>query len=277
MLQYPNIDPVAISFGPIAVHWYGLMYLLAFAGGWFLAKYQVRRRNLTFTGDDLADLLFFCAIGTIVGGRLGSILFYNFEGFLQNPRMLIFGGMSFHGGLIGVLIAMGVFAKRRGRKYFDVADLVAPVAAFGLGAGRLGNFINGELWGRVTDVPWGMVFPHVGPEPRHPSQLYQFFLEGVVLFLMVWIFARKPRPMTAVSGLFVMGYGCQRFFVEFFRQPDSHIGFQAFDWLTRGQMLSLPMIVAGAILIWLGYKRGVYAPTSESGGTVESSVTAKTK
>ena len=264
MLQYPDINPVAISIGPVAIHWYGIMYLVGFAGGWFLAKYHVKRRNLAFTKDDLADLVFYCAIGVIVGGRLGSILFYNFEGFLQNPRMLIFGGMSFHGGLIGVLIAIGLFARRRNLRYFDVGDLVAPVAAIGLGAGRLGNFINGELWGRTTDVPCGMVFPHAGAEPRHPSQLYQFFLEGVVLFLVVWIFASKSRPLTAVSGVFILGYGCQRFFVEFFRQPDSHIGFVAFEWMTRGQMLSIPMIFAGAFLIWIGYKRGESPKTAET-------------
>lgn len=264
MLQYPDINPVAISIGPIAIHWYGVMYLVGFAAGWFLAQYHVKRRNLAFSKDDLADLVFYCAIGVILGGRLGSILFYNFEGFLQNPRLLLFGGMSFHGGLIGVLIAIGLFARRRNLKYFDVGDLVAPVAAIGLGAGRLGNFINGELWGRTTDVPWGMVFPHAGAEPRHPSQLYQFFLEGVLLFLVVWIFAGKSRPLMTVSGLFVMGYGCQRFFVEFFRQPDSHIGFVAFDWMTRGQMLSIPMILAGAVLLWLGYKRGVPPKTAES-------------
>ncbi len=263
MLQYPNIDPVAISIGPIAIHWYGIMYLIGFAAAWFLAKYHIKRRGLPFTADDLADLVFYCAIGVIVGGRLGSILFYNFEGFLENPRMLIFGGMSFHGGFIGVMAAIGVFAWRRSRKYFEVADIVAPVVAIGLGAGRMGNFINGELWGRTTDVPWGMVFPHAGAEPRHPSQLYQFFLEGIVLFLIVWIFAGKSRPLMTISGLFVVVYGCQRFIVEFFRQPDEHIGFVAFDWMTRGQMLTIPMILTGLFLIWYGYKRGVF-PAAQS-------------
>ena len=254
MLQYPNIDPVAISIGPISIHWYGITYLVGFAAAWFLANRHVKRRDLPFSKDDLADLVFYCAIGVIVGGRLGSILFYNFTGFLQNPGMLLFGGMSFHGGLLGVLTAIGVFAWRRGRKYFEVADIVAPVVAVGLGAGRIGNFINGELWGRVTDVPWGMVFPRAGDLARHPSQLYQFFLEGVVLFLVVWIYAGKSRPMMAVSGVFMLTYGVLRFFVEFFRQPDSHIGFDAFDFLTRGQLLCIPMIMYGLFLLWSAYK-----------------------
>ncbi len=264
MLQYPDINPVAISLGPIAIHWYGIMYLIGFAAAWFLAKYHIKRRNLAYSKDDLADLVFYCAIGVIVGGRLGSIFFYNFEAFLQNPKLLLVGGMSFHGGFIGVIVAIWVFAWRRHRKYFDVADLVAPVVAIGLGAGRMGNFINGELYGRTTDVPWGMVFPHAGAEPRHASQLYQFFLEGVLLFLIVWIFARKARPIMTVSGVFALVYGSQRFFVEFFRQPDSHIGFVAFDWMTRGQMLSVPMILIGVFLIWYGNKRAEYPPTTES-------------
>jgi len=254
MLQYPNIDPVAISLGPVVIHWYGIMYLIGFAAAWLLAQWHIKRLNLTFTKDNLADLVFYCAIGVIVGGRLGSIFFYNFSGFLANPKMLLFGGMSFHGGLIGVIVAIWVYARRHNRKYFEVADLVAPVVAIGLGAGRLGNFINGELWGRVTEVPWGMVFPRGGDLPRHPSQLYQFFLEGVVLFLIVWIFARKPRPWMSVSGVFMVVYGLQRFFVEFFRQPDNHIGFVAFNWMTRGQMLCIPMILLGLFLIWYAYK-----------------------
>lgn len=258
MLEYPNINPVAISIGPISIHWYGIMYLIGFAAAWFLAKWHIKRLNLPYSKDDLADLVFYCAIGVIVGGRLGSIVFYNFSAFLENPMMLLLGGMSFHGGLIGVITAIGIYAWRRDRKYFEVAELVAPVVAIGLGAGRLGNFINGELWGRVTEVPWGMVFPGGGDLPRHPSQLYQFFLEGVVLFLVVWIFARKLRPLMSVSGVFLVTYGALRFFVEFFRQPDSHIGFVAFNWMTRGQMLSIPMILLGVFLLWYGYKRGVY-------------------
>lgn len=254
MLQYPNIDPVAIEVGPIAIHWYGITYLVGFAAAWFLARRHIKRLDLPFTKDDLADLVFYCAVGVIVGGRLGSILFYNFSGFLENPMMLLFGGMSFHGGLLGVIAAILIYAQRRGRKYFQVADLVAPVVAIGLGAGRLGNFINGELWGRVTDVPWGMVFPRGGDLPRHPSQLYQFFLEGIVLFAIVWFFSRKPRPLMTVSGVFLVTYGLFRFIVEFFRQPDGHIGFVAFEWMTRGQMLSLPMILLGVFLVWYGYK-----------------------
>ena len=267
MIAYPNIDPVAISLGPVKVHWYGLMYLIGFATAWWLLKVHTRRLNVTWSKDDLADLVFYAAIGVILGGRLGSIFFYNFGAFLEDPLMIVRiweGGMSFHGGFIGVAIAVIVFARKTGRKIFEVGDLVAPVTAIGLGAGRIGNFINGELWGRVTDVPWGMVFPFeaAGPLPRHPSQLYQFVLEGIVLFTILWIYARKPRPMMAVSGMFLVLYGVQRFIVEFFRQPDDHLLFVAFGWMTRGQQLCIPMVLIGLVLIWLAYKRGEMAPTN---------------
>jgi len=260
-MQYPDINPVAISLGPFSIHWYAITYLVGFAAAWFLANRHTKRRNLGFSKEDIADLVFYCALGVILGGRIGSVLFYNFSGFLADPLMLLRiweGGMSFHGGFIGVIVAAWVFARNRGRKFFDVADFVAPVTAIGLGLGRIGNFINGELWGRVTDVPWGMVFPFesAGTMPRHPSQLYQFFLEGVVLFTVIWIYSRKPRPTMAVSGMFLLCYGVFRFFVEFFREPDGHLGFVAFDWMTRGQQLSVPMILLGAFLIWLAYRRG---------------------
>ena len=269
MLHYPNIDPMAISIGPFAVHWYGITYLVGFAAGWYMAGVHANRMNLPFTKDDRADLLFYCALGVILGGRIGSVIFYNFSAFAQDPLMLFRiwqGGMSFHGGFIGVLVAMGIFARKRGYKFFQVSDLVAPVTALGLGPGRIGNFINGELWGRVTEVPWGMVFPftNAGDLPRHPSQLYQFMLEGVVLFLICWIYASKPRPIMAVSGVFVLSYGVLRFFVEFFREPDSHLGFVAFNWMTRGQQLCVPMIIAGAVMVWLAYKRGDKTPTTAS-------------
>lgn len=265
MIAYPNIDPVAISLGPVQVHWYGLTYLFGFVAAWWLLKVHTRRLNAAWTKDDLADLLFYCAIGVILGGRMGYILFYNTSAFLQDPLMLFRiwqGGMSFHGGFIGVCLAIIIFARKTGRKIFEVGDLVAPVTTIGLGAGRLGNFINGELWGRVTDVPWGMVFPFeaAGPLPRHPSQLYQFALEGVLLFIVLWIYSRKPRPMMAVTGMFLLLYGCFRFFVEFFRQPDEHLLFVAFGWMTRGQQLCIPMVVLGAVLIWLAYRRGEMAP-----------------
>lgn len=260
MLEYPDINPVAISIGPIVVHWYGIMYLIGFVAAWFLLKRHTTRLNADWSKDDLADLIFYAALGVILGGRLGYIFFYNFDAFMQTPTMILKiwqGGMSFHGGFIGVIVAVWIFAKKTGRKFFEVGDLVAPVTAIGLGAGRLGNFINGELWGRVTDVPWGMVFPfeRAGPIARHPSQLYQFFLEGVVLFLVLWIYSRKPRPAMAVSGLFLLVYGVSRFIVEFFREPDDHLLFVAFDWMTRGQQLSIPMIVLGAALMWLAYSR----------------------
>lgn len=259
MLEYPNIDPVAFSIGPLVVHWYGIMYLIGFAAAWFLLKRHTQRLNANWSKDDLADLIFYAAIGVILGGRIGYIFFYNFTAFAENPTMLFKiwqGGMSFHGGFIGVLVAVWIFARRTGRKFFEVGDLVAPVTAVGLGAGRLGNFINGELWGRVTEVPWGMVFPfeRAGVLPRHPSQLYQFLLEGVLLFLILWIYSRKPRPTMAVSGMFLLFYGVFRFFVEFFREPDDHLLFVAFNWMTRGQQLCIPMILVGAALIWLGYR-----------------------
>ncbi len=273
MLQYPNIDPVAFSIGPLVVHWYGIMYLIGFAAAWFLAQRHNRRIDAGFTRDDIADLIFYCAIGVILGGRLGYIFFYNFSSFLEDPLMILRiwqGGMSFHGGFIGVALAALVYARRTGRKFFDVADFVAPLSAIGLGAGRLGNFINGELWGRVTDVPWGMVFPfeRAGVLPRHPSQLYQFFLEGVMLFLIVWIYSRKPRPTMAVSGLFLVTYGVFRFIVEFFREPDEHLLFVAFDWMTRGQQLCIPMIALGLFLMWYAYKKAGNNGAKESSAAV---------
>lgn len=260
MLEYPNIDPVAVSIGPLVIHWYGLMYLIGFVAAWFLLKRHTQRLNAAWSKDDLADLIFFAAIGVILGGRLGYIFFYNFDAFMETPTMIFKiwqGGMSFHGGFIGVMVAVWLFGRKTNRKFFEVADLVAPITAIGLGAGRMGNFINGELWGRVTDVPWGMVFPfeRAGLLPRHPSQLYQFFLEGIVLFLILWIYSRKPRPAMAVSGLFLLVYGVSRFVVEFFREPDDHLLFVAFNWMTRGQQLSIPMIVLGAGLMWLAYQR----------------------
>ncbi len=264
MLEYPNIDPVAVAIGPVTIHWYGLMYLIGFVAAWWLLKIHTRRLNANWSKDDLADLIFYAAIGVILGGRIGYIFFYNFAAFADDPLMILRiwqGGMSFHGGFIGVIVASWIFARKTGRTLFEVGDLVAPVSAIGLGAGRLGNFINGELWGRVTDVPWGMVFPFQGAGvlPRHPSQLYQFFLEGVVLFSILWIYSRKPRPTMAVSGMFLLVYGVSRFIVEFFREPDDHLLYVAFNWMTRGQQLSIPMIVLGVLLIWLAYRRGHYA------------------
>lgn len=258
MLQYPQIDPVAISLGPLTIHWYGVTYLVAFLAGWWLAKYRARQPNSGWKPDEIGDIVFYIVLGVIAGGKIGSVLFYQWDAFLADPLILVNltkGGMSFHGGFLGVLAAFYLYARNTGRTFFEVADFIAPAFPIGLGAGRVGNFINGELWGRVTDVPWGMVFPHVGPEARHPNQLYQFFFEGIVLFAVVWWFSSRPRPRMAVSGVFVLMYGIYRFMIEFVREPDKHLGFIAFDWLTMGQLLSLPMILVGLSLLVLAYTR----------------------
>ncbi|HIF9385857.1 TPA: prolipoprotein diacylglyceryl transferase [Photobacterium damselae] len=256
-LTFPQIDPVLVQIGPLAIRWYGLMYLIGFAFAMWLANRRADQPGSGWTKDQVSDLLFAGFLGVVIGGRIGYVLFYNFDLFLANPLYLFkvwTGGMSFHGGLLGVITAMFWYGHKNGRTFFSIADFIAPLVPFGLGMGRLGNFINGELWGRVTDVPWAMIFPTGGPLPRHPSQLYEFLLEGVVLFIILNLFIRKPRPTGAVSGLFLLCYGSFRFFVEFFRQPDAQLGF--FDgWLTMGQILSTPMILLGAaILIW-AYKK----------------------
>jgi phosphatidylglycerol:prolipoprotein diacylglycerol transferase len=261
MLTFPEFDPVAFKIGPLAVHWYGLMYLIGFAGGWWLGMVRARQPHSGWTPEQVTDALFYVALGVVLGGRVGYTLFYGWDTLLEDPLMLFRiwqGGMSFHGGFLGVMFAMWLFKRKHHKKFFDLMDYVAPLVTIGLGAGRLGNFINGELWGRVTHVPWGMVFPQAGPEPRHPSQLYEFFLEGVLLFIILWTFSAKPRPRMAVSGLFALCYGVFRFVVEFFRQPDSfmgHGGFIAFGWLTMGQLLSVPMILVGAGLLWWAYHK----------------------
>jgi len=253
VLTFPDIDPVAFRLGPLAVHWYGLTYVAAFAAFWWLGRVRARRWP-GFRPADVDDLLFYGAIGVIVGGRLGYALFYDLAGTLANPLgvfALWRGGMSFHGGLLGVLLAMALYARRTSRTFFQITDFIAPLIPPGLGFGRIGNFINGELWGRPTDLPWGMVFPGAGDVPRHPSQLYEALLEGLVLFVLLWWYAHKPRPAMAVSGLFLIGYGVFRFAVELVRVPDAHIGYLALDWLTMGQLLSAPMIVVGvALFVW---------------------------
>lgn len=258
MLQYPEIDPIAISFGPLKVHWYGLMYLVGFVGGWWLGRRRAARPGWNWRPELVDDVVFYAAVGVVLGGRIGYVLFYNFSAFLNDPLLLLRiweGGMSFHGGLLGVLAALWLFSRRYDKRYFQVVDFIAPLVPLGLGAGRIGNFINGELWGRPTDLPWGMVFPGAGDLPRHPSQLYEFFLEGVVLFAVLWWFSSRPRPMMAVSGLFALLYGGFRFLVEFVREPDAHLGYLAFDWLTMGQVLSLPLIAVGLLLLALAYRR----------------------
>jgi phosphatidylglycerol---prolipoprotein diacylglyceryl transferase len=263
-MKHPQIDPVALSLGPIDIHWYGLMYLLGFGAAWWLGR--VRAQSTPgWDPRQIGDMIFYGAIGVVLGGRLGYILFYDLQSYLDAPLnalKLWEGGMSFHGGLIGVLVAIALFARRHEKRFFEVGDFVAPLIPIGLGAGRIGNFINGELWGRVSDLPWAMVFadPRAGGLARHPSQLYEAFLEGLVLFVILWLYSARPRPMMSVSGLFLLCYGVFRFAVEFTRMPDVHLGFIAGDWLTMGQLLSLPMIVAGAVLMFLALRHSATAP-----------------
>lgn len=264
MLPYPQIDPVAFSIGPAKVHWYGLAYLAGLAFAWWLAVRRSARPWSPVSREQVDDLIFYGALGVVLGGRIGYALFYGGEHLAQDPSWLLRvwqGGMSFHGGFLGVLLAMFLFARRRHIRFGALMDFVAPLVPVGLGLGRLGNFIGQELWGRAADVPWAMVFPRDPLQlARHPSQLYQFFLEGVVLFLLLYWYSSRPRPTWAVAGMFSLGYGCLRFFAEFFREPDAHLGFQAFGWMTRGQILCLPMIALGIFLIWDAYRRADSSP-----------------
>lgn len=260
MLVHPQFDPVIVEIGPLALRWYGLMYLCAFAAFWWLGTLRARAKHSFIRPDQVGDLLFYGVLGVIVGGRCGSVLFYNFSYFLENPIYLFQiwkGGMSFHGGLLGVVVAIWLYQRKYHWGFLRLCDFIAPLVPLGLGFGRLGNFINAELWGRETDVPWAMIFPKVDQLGRHPSPLYQAALEGVVLFTILWIYSKKPRPVGSVAALFVFYYGVFRFITEFFRQPDDHIGYVAFDWLTMGQILSLPMIALGMIVFWLA-QRGVF-------------------
>ncbi|ATV46081.1 prolipoprotein diacylglyceryl transferase [Pectobacterium brasiliense] len=278
-LAFPQFDPVIFSIGPLALHWYGLMYLVGFVFAMWLAVRRANKPGSGWTKDEVENLLYMGFLGVFVGGRLGYVLFYAFPSFLENPLYLFKvwdGGMSFHGGLMGVICVMLWFAHRTKRHFFQVADFIAPLIPFGLGAGRLGNFINGELWGRVTtDTPWAMLFPgsrgedmalavsnpqwqaifnQYGMLPRHPSQLYQMMLEGVALFIILNIFIRKSRPMGSVSGFFLIGYGMFRIITEFFRQPDAQLGLFG-GLFSMGQILSLPMVIAGILMMVWAYRR----------------------
>jgi phosphatidylglycerol---prolipoprotein diacylglyceryl transferase len=266
MLHYPGFNPIAFEFGPlrlfghelgpVRVHWYGIMYLIGFAAAWWLARYRARRPGSTWKPIDVDDLVFYAMLGVILGGRIGYVLFYGLGYWAKDPwypLKIWEGGMSFHGGLLGVLIAISLFALRRGRRISDVFDFAAPLPGIGLAAGRIGNFINGELWGKRTTLPWGF---NVNGEVRHASQLYEAALEGVLLFAVLWWFTSKPRPRLAPSGLFLIIYGVSRFLIEFVRLPDENIGYLAGGWLTMGQVLSAPMIAVGAILLAVAYRRG---------------------
>jgi phosphatidylglycerol---prolipoprotein diacylglyceryl transferase len=279
MISYPAIDPIIVSFGKLAIRWYGLMYVIGFAAAWWLGRRRAAAADSTWKPTDVDDLIFFSAIGVILGGRLGWILFYGAEQVIDDPLTIIRvweGGMSFHGGLIGVIIAVAIFAHRRGRRLADVVDFLAPLPGLGILAGRIGNFINGELWGKPTDGPWGFIVDpavlhnaqraealrlcerfNVNPCVLHvhASQLYEGLLEGLAIFIILWAFTARPRPRLAPAGLFLLCYGVFRFLVEFVRVPDENRGYLLFDWVTMGQILSTPMIAAGLALLVIAYQR----------------------
>jgi phosphatidylglycerol:prolipoprotein diacylglycerol transferase len=255
-LQFPVIDPIIFSIGPIALRWYGMMYLIGFLVALFLANKVADKSGGQWTRDQVSDLGFYGFLGVILGGRIGYVLFYQWDYFLADPLYLFQiwqGGMSFHGGLLGVITAIFIFARKTNKPFLIVADFVAPLVPIGLGMGRIGNFITAELWGRETDVSWAMVFPTDPLQlPRHPSQLYEFFLEGVVLFIILYVVTRKPRSLGLAAGTFLIGYGVFRSIVEFFREPDAHLGLY-FSFISKGQILSIPMILGGLLIIYIGY------------------------
>ncbi|HEY9621283.1 MAG TPA: prolipoprotein diacylglyceryl transferase [Crinalium sp.] len=270
MLIYPELNPIALKIGPLAIHWYGIMYIIGFVGGWGLLHLRRHRVQPKWTSDEIGDLVIYVALGVILGGRLGYVFFYNLGFYLQHPLQILAtwdGGMSFHGGLIGVAIAIALYAYKNHRHFFDITDFVIPVVPVGLAAGRLGNFINGELWGKVAYLPWTVRLPCDDPRfvnycngattgyspPHHPSQLYECLLEGIVSFIVLWWFSSQPRPRMAVSGLFGLLYGMFRFAIEFVRIPDAQLGYLAFGWLTMGQVLSLPLIIIGITLLTRAY------------------------
>ncbi len=255
-LQFPQIDPIIFSIGPVALRWYGLMYLIGLVAALFIANKRADNSQGVWSREQVSDLIFYGFLGVILGGRIGYVFFYQFEYFLSDPLYLIKiwqGGMSFHGGLLGVAVAAFIFARKTNKSFLAVGDFITPLVPIGLGMGRLGNFINAELWGRQTDVPWAMVFPTDRLQlPRHPSQLYEFFLEGVVLFFIVYFVSRKYRTLGLTSGSFLIGYGVFRMIVELYREPDAHLGVY-FSFLSMGQILSLPMVIAGIIVIYWGH------------------------
>jgi len=268
MLVHPQFSPIALQIGPVAIHWYGLTYLVAFGLFLWLAALRVRQPQWAeagWTRRDVEDLLFYGVLGVVIGGRLGYVVFYKPAYYAANPLEVFAvwkGGMAFHGGLLGVIAAMALFARMRGRSFLQVTDLIAPCVPTGLASGRIGNFINGELWGRAADpgLPWAMVFPQAGPDmvPRHPSPLYQFLLEGLLLFVLLWLYARKPRGIGQVSGVFLIGYGVLRFIAEFFREPDAFLGLLALG-MSMGQWLCVPMVIIGVVLWWRGTRAPVVA------------------
>lgn len=263
-IPYPNISPVFFEVGPLQFRWYGLMYLIGLTVAYFLIRHKVDRKGMAITKDQIYDMIVWAALGIFIGGRLGYTLFYNFSYYIQHPAKIIAvweGGMSFHGGLLGTIVSLIWFSKRQGIPVYTIADLAAAVTPIGLGFGRLGNFINGELYGRATDVDWCMVFPTGGPACRHPSQLYEAGLEGVLLFSVLWLIGRKATPPGTMFWSFITGYGICRFIVELFREPDAHIGF-IFGSLSLGQILSLPMLVVGVFMLSLGYQRQALARRS---------------
>jgi phosphatidylglycerol:prolipoprotein diacylglycerol transferase len=267
MLRYPNFDPVAfriplefnvpvvgLHVGPVAVRWYGIMYLIGFAAAWWLGQRRARRAKSPVSPMQIDDLIFYGALGVILGGRVGYMIFYGRDQLLENPASFLRiweGGMSFHGGLIGVTAAMALYASKARIGFLELMDFVAPLIPIGLGAGRIGNFINGELWGKPTELAWGFLVDGIG---RHASQLYEATLEGAVLFAIVWSFSARPRPVMSVAGMFLLFYGIFRFVIEFLRLPDAQIGYLAFGWLTMGQVLSLPMLFGGLLMLALAFR-----------------------
>ena len=284
-MVHPQFDPVAFSLGPLSVHWYGIMYLLGFLAGQYLGIWRAGRdawRN--FSTEEVKDLLFYIVVGIIIGGRVGYVFFYHFDLFIQNPLYLFKinqGGMSFHGGFLGVAAAVILFARKTGKAIFSVGDFVAPLVAPGILFGRFGNFLNGELWGRPTDVPWAMIFPQAGDAiARHPSQLYQMAGEGFLLLVLLWWWSAQPRPRMAVSAMFMIVYGVLRTAAEFFRQPDQHIGYLMGGYLTQGMLLSVPLILVGGAMMVFAYRHPLFdvpLPEDKKASAGQKTIKRKTR